>query len=171
MAKQMAKRPNRPEPLVVEDADILFRNFSGKTSQYNPDGKRRFSLIIPDQDIAEQMLRDGWNVKYLEPREEGDERKPFIDVKVNFEGRRPPMVKVITDGGQTILDEDTVGMLDWADIRSVDVIVNGNPYDVNGKSGISAYLRSIYVTIEEDRFEKKYRVQAESRHNDDVPFD
>ena len=34
--------------------------------------------------------------------------------------------------------------------------VNPWRYDVAGKTGIAAYLKAIYVTIEEDEFEMRY---------------
>ena len=43
------------------------------------------------------------------------------------------------------------------DIRQVDLIINPYHWYVNGKGGVKAYLRSIYITIHEDALELKYR--------------
>jgi hypothetical protein len=106
------------------------------------------------------MERDGWNIKYLKPREEGDEPQAWLKVKVNFNGR-PPKVVLITEDGEgrkskTNLTEDTVSILDWAPIESVDLIVNPYEWTVSGNTGVSAYLQSIFVTMEQDDLEKKY---------------
>ena len=141
---------------MVEDAPIIFRNFSGKEGQYNREGDRNFAVILPI-DIAIQMLADGWNVRYLEPREEGDEPTPYISVSVNYKNR-PPRVVLLTSTTRTQLDEESVEVLDWADIQTADLIARGYDWNVNGKTGTKAYLQSLFVTIEEDALERKYSI-------------
>ena len=139
---------------MVEDGRIIFRNFTGKEGQYNREGDRNFAVIL-DSDVAEQMLEDGWNVRYLTAREEGEADTPYIQVAVNFKNR-PPRVVMITSTSRTQLDEGSVDVLDWAEIQSADLIARGYEWTVNGKSGVKAYLQSLFVTIEEDALEKKY---------------
>lgn len=143
--------------VLMEGVRIIFRNFEGKEGQYNKKGDRNFGVILPD-DVAEAMLTDGWNVKYLQPREEEEEetQTPWLSVSVNYEKGRPPRIVLITSRGRTNLDEDSVEMLDWADITNVDLIVRPYHWDVSGRSGIKAYLQSMYITIEEDELERKY---------------
>lgn len=143
--------------VVMEGVRIIFRNFSGKEGQYNREGDRNFAVLLDDV-TANAMAEDGWNVKWLKPREdaeEGDPDQPYLQVTVNFKGR-PPRIVMITSRGRTNLDESSIEMLDWADIQNVDLIVRPYEWNVNGKTGIKAYLQSIYVTIEEDELEKKY---------------
>lgn len=144
---------------MVEDARIIFRNFVGKEGQYNREGDRNFAVIL-DHDTAVQMLEDGWNVKYLEARDEGDEDTPYISVSVSYKNR-PPRVVLITSGGRTQLAEDAVEVLDYADIQTVDLIARAYHWAVGDKSGIKAYLQSLFVTIEEDALERKYRINEE----------
>jgi hypothetical protein len=141
---------------MVEDAPIIFRNFAGKEGQYNREGDRNFAVILPE-DIAKQMLEDGWNVRYLEAREEGDSDTPYISVAVNF-NNRPPRVVLLTSTTRTQLDENSVDVLDWADIKTADLIARGYDWSVNGKTGTKAYLQSLFVTIEEDALEQKYSI-------------
>lgn len=152
--------------VTMEGVRIIFRNFSGKEGQYNREGDRNFAVLL-DPKVAKQMERDGWNVKTLMPREEGDEPQPYLTVAVNYKGR-PPRVVMITSRGRTNLDEDTVGALDWADIINVDLIVRPYEWAVSGKSGIKAYLQSIYVTIQEDPLELKYAAMDQAS-NDGTP--
>src|SRR3954453_11026771 len=105
------------KPVVMEGMRIIFRNFAGKEGQYNREGDRNFGVILPN-DVAEAMLADGWNVKYLKPREEDEDQEetPWLSVSVNFDKGRPPTILMITSRGKTKLDEDTVDQLDWVDI-------------------------------------------------------
>jgi hypothetical protein len=141
----------------MEGVRIIFRNFSGKEGQYNREGDRNFAVLLDDT-AAEAMTSDGWNVKWLKPREDDEEetQQAYLPVSVNFEKGRPPRVVLITSRGRTNLDADGVELLDWADITNVDLIVRPYTWEVSGKTGVKAYLQSLYVTIEEDALERKY---------------
>ena len=152
MAKKTEKR-NIPN-LTLEGARILFRNFRGEASTYNAKGRRNFCVIL-DPEIAEQLSKDGWNVKTLKPRDDEDEPQPYMQVKVMY-GARPPKIVLLSSAGRTEITEETVDMLDWAEIDNVDLVIRPYEYDVNGRSGISAYLKSMFVTIAEDYLEQKY---------------
>lgn len=151
--------------VLMEGVRIVFRNFAGKEGQYNRAGDRNFGVILPD-DVAQAMLEDGWNVKYLKPREDDEEpvEVPWLPVTVNYDKGKPPKIMLVTERGRTALDGDTVEQLDWVDIAvdeatgnpKIDLIVRPYHYDVNGTTGIKAYLQSMYVTIEEDELERKY---------------
>jgi len=154
---------NRVKPVTFENARIIFRNFSGKEGRYNAKGDRNFCLLL-ETDEARTMEEEGWNVKYLRPREEGDEPQPYIQVSVNY-GARPPRAVLITHRGRTNLGEGEIVILDWAEIRNVDLIINPYYWEVNGKTGIKAYLKSIYVSIIEDELEMKYSDVPDSAMN------
>jgi hypothetical protein len=143
--------------VIMEGVRIIFRNFSGKEGQYNREGDRNFAVLL-DEKTADAMAADGWNVKMLKPRdddEEGSVPQAYLPVAVNFRGR-PPRIVMITSRNRTNLSEDQVETLDWVDILNVDLIVRPYEWTVNGKSGIKAYLQSMYITIEEDPLEAKY---------------
>lgn len=150
-----ARDKEKMPPVTFEDVRIIFKNFTGKPGQYNREGDRNFAVLLDDE-TAQSMAADGWNVKYLKPREEDDAPQAYLQVAVNFEKGAPPRIVMITSRGRTILDENTCEVLDWAYIKNVDMIVNPSIWEVNGKTGVKAYLRSIYVAIEEDELELKY---------------
>ena len=152
--------PNRL--LQMDDAKICFRNFRGEGSMYNAEGNRTFSVIIPTQEMAEALQNDkneygvGWNVKIKPPYEDGDEPFMHLPVKVKYTDRSQPRVYLIIGNNKTELKEDTIGMLDDIDIRSVDLDIR--PYDGEGRFGPhrTAYLSAIYVVQEIDRFASRF---------------
>lgn len=154
--------------LSVENARIIFRNFAGKESKFNPQGKRNFCLLI-DTESAEVLKEQGWNVKTLAPRDPDADPQPYIQVAVAFENY-PPSIWLISGKKKTKLDEDTVSVLDYAEIENVDLIINPSYWEVSGKSGLKAYLKTMYVTIVENAFEKKYKDMEEDPDDGDIPF-
>ena len=160
--------------LTIKNAKIFSRNFSGKEGKFNPEGRRNFCVHIDDPVAAEQMQKDGWNIRWLEPRDEEGVRQPFMQVAVSFKNI-PPKVVLVSKKGQTRLDEDEVGMLDWAEIENVDLTINPSHWDVSGKKGIKAYLRSAYITIYEDELDELYSNVPDSAQSsitdDSVPWD
>ena len=142
--------------VVIENAKIIFRNFSGQENKYNRPGSRNFCVIIDDEKMADELKRSGWNVRILPPKEVGDEATNYIQVSVNFDSVQPPTIYLVTRKRKTKLDETTVGSLDYAEITNVDLIIRPYNWEANGKCGVKAYLKSLYATIIEDEFAKKY---------------
>lgn len=140
--------------LIMEDARIVFRNFAGAEGMYNREGDRNFCVLL-DDDTAADMLEDGWNVKRLKPRDGAEIGTAYIQVSVGFKGR-PPTMAMITSKGRVMLGEEECVLLDWADIDKVDLIIRPYHWNVNGRTGVKAYLKSIFVVIHEDYLELKY---------------
>lgn len=147
---------NPIKTFMVEDAKIIYRNFTGREGPFNKSGVKSFNVVL-DQKTAEEMFKDGWNVKFPAPTDEGEEKEPHIQVAVKYE-IRPPRVVLITSTSRTNLNEDTINILDSVDFETVDLIANASYWDVNGKTGIKAYLKSMFVTIQEDALERKYSI-------------
>jgi hypothetical protein len=102
------------------------------------------------------MLRNGWNVKRMKPRDDDEgEGQPFISASVSYKNR-PPKIGMVTSKGLTYLGEGEVEMLDWVDIETADVTLNPYEWAVNGKSGVKAYVQSLFIKIEEDYLQLKW---------------
>ena len=144
--------------LQIEDARIIYRNFGGEASKYNREGDRNFAVIIPNQEIADELIADGWAVKIKPPRDEDESPFMYLPVKVKF-NNRGPAAYVKSGNSVQRLNEDTIGMLDEIDIQSVDMDLRAYDWEVNGKTGRSAYLQAINVIQNIDRFGAQYQAQ------------
>jgi len=149
--------------ILIKDGRLLFRNFTGMKGEYNAQGERNFCIIL-EPSIARRLQSEGWNVRSLPPREEGDEEIPYMKVNVKYKNRQgnpvrqPPEIEQISSRGRTYLDEESVNGLDTAEIEKVNLRIR--PYswdrDSNGREKIAAYLVNMYVKIVDDPLEMEY---------------
>ena len=147
--------------LQIDDARIVYRNFRGEASKYNREGDRNFALVIPNEEIADALTKEGWNVKIKPPRDEDDQPFMFLPVKIKFNDRGPS-VYLVTGDRHNKLDEESIGLLDDIDIASASMDVRPYDWEVNGKTGRAAYLQSLEVIQEIDRFAARF-VENEPR--------
>lgn len=141
--------------LQIDDARIVYRNFSGEGSKFNREGDRNFAVVIPEQEMADALAEAGWNVKIKPPRDDDEAPFMFLPVKVKFNDRGP-RVYLKTGERMNALDEESIDILDNVDILSVDMDIRPYDWEVSGKTGRTAYLQSICVTQEVDRFADRY---------------
>ena len=141
--------------LQIDDARIIYRNFKGEGSKYNREGDRNFAVVIPDQEMTDKLVEEGWNVKIKPPRDEEEEPFMYLPVKIKFNDRGPNCY-LVSGRHRTRLDEDSVECLDNIDILSVDLDIRPYDWEVNGKTGRTAYLQTINVTQQVDRFAERY---------------
>lgn len=154
----MSRRPPLPPPFTVEGVDILYRNFSGRRTPVNQEGDRNFNAVLPDA-LARQLEADGWNVKWREPREEdvGQPPTPHIQIKVKFDIKPPKIIMISQQTDKrTVITEDVVNLLDQVEVVKVDLIATPYWWEFAGREGITAYLKTMYITIFEDELDLKY---------------
>lgn len=152
----MARIPD----LKFEDATILYPNFSGRPDRYRRDGGiRTFNLVLDDHEAAERLKADGWNVRIRAPRNEGEEPEYTVQVTVSYKLYSPSITMINTFGKRTELTEETVHLLDDVTILKADGYINPSRWEMdNGETGIKAYLRELWVTVDEGYFRNKYNV-------------
>jgi hypothetical protein len=143
------------ERLFLENVRIFWTNFRGEErGKFNPKGKRNFCVEIP-QELVPKLQDEGWNVKTRE-FDDGSFRS-HISVELRFDNF-PPIIHLVTSRKMTELNEELVGQLDTADISNVDMIINPSTYSDRdtGKTRIKAYLKEMWVTIQDNPFMAKY---------------
>ncbi|MGL4451402.1 MAG: hypothetical protein ACRCTZ_09450 [Sarcina sp.] len=151
---------NRNENVIIENARLIFKNFSGGATAFNREGNRNFCVILEDEEVVDAMISDGWNIKFLKARDEDDADIAYIQVTVNYKNVPPEVYSILERrNGQkikTMLNEDTIDSLDEVYITNVDLILRPYHWAVQGKEGVKAYLKKMYVTIDPDVLADKY---------------
>lgn len=149
----------------VENARLMFTNFSGAETQYNAAGKRNFCVEITNPDMIDSLKKEGVNIKTRQVSEY-DPPIFYVKVNVNFNSAYPPEVNMYTRRKVNRLDEMTVGMLDNADIIDSEVEFTTYTYDPRS-GGSSCYLRRLEVAIAESNFAKRY---LDDEGPEEIPF-
>lgn len=148
----------RKPTLKLENTQLIFRNFSGKESEYNRSGERSTGVVVPPEKL-EEAINGGWNVKELPPRDPQDQPLYYINAKVRFDNFPPTIYLVLPDHKPVKLEnaEDT-NQIDHTEICNVDAILSPYDWSVRGQSGRTAYIKTLYVNVIEDDFAEKYRM-------------
>lgn len=140
----------------VENAHITYRNFRGEARQYNNAGNRNFNLILSEEDA--KIFKDaGFRVRERSGRNDRkDDVIYLVQVNVSYKFRKPKIV-VINGRTKTELDEEDIAELDYADVEYIDLTIRPYHWQMpDGRTGVKAYLNSMYVTLVSDPFEDKY---------------
>lgn len=157
--------PNDSPSIMIEGAQLIFRNLTGLAKDFNSEGDRNFSVIL-EPALAKQMVEAGWRVKQLKPRDDDEPGDYHLKVKANYKTGRPPRVVLITSNNRTELGAEEVSLIDVADIKRADLIINGYWSEMAG-GGYTGYLKTLFVTINEDELEKKYDEQNQTPGEED----
>ena len=156
--------------LQIDDARIIFFFFFFRGDKFNRVFVRNFSLLIEDPDTADAMIKEGWNVRIKPARDEDEPPFMRLPIKVKFSDYGPN-VYLITGDRRNELDEESIGCLDNIDIESVDMDIRPYDWEVNGKTGRTAYLQSMQVLQRIDRFAAKYAdMRGNDIDNESAPF-
>lgn len=146
--------------IAIEHADLGFKNFEGREGPYNKSGDRNFVVFL-DEKFATELDSDGWNIKWPRPNDnlspDMDDRRPYLPVSISFD-YYPAKVVLVNGESVSHLQEEEVGMLDWAEVENFDLVIRPYNWTVNGNEGIKAYVKALYVTLETDEFSAKYGI-------------
>ena len=151
--------------LTLHNVTLKKRNFSGivDPNGYNDRGDRTV-LVVLGQEQAEELgfdnitemyntlKADNWKIKSFNVTEDNDDPDAYMPCKVVYYEKNRSAVFMKTAKGSRLLNEETVGLLDSAniDIVKVDTVLKKHYYDSHGKQGWNVQVKSMEVTIEED---------------------
>lgn len=139
---------------VIEGTDFIFKsNLAGefrKEDRY-PSTARTCNIIIPDPEMAQEMIDDGFNVRVTKPSEGYEEDfvpEYFVKASLKFmsEGSKSnPVVCLIDPDGYSIpMNEETVGNLDNIRLRRHSIRVILSPY-TRGGDHPTLYIQTLYA--------------------------
>ena len=167
----------------IDDTRFIFTtNFSGDLSRDRfGSSPRRVNVVIPTQELADQLSAMGVNVKQTHPNPERTYDEPYVPtlyvpVNVNMDSKWPPRVYWVTTAGKRLLcNADTVGQLDF--IRVKNVCVQANLAEKRNFPGeYSLYADVMYVEQDADadpyaeRYAKYDMPAVEPTEGPDLPF-
>jgi hypothetical protein len=175
-------RKNGPADVTIRGAagnQLIFRNFEGAAGKFNNAGDRNFCLIIDDE-LAQELQANGFNIKRTKARDDYDS-VPYIKIRVAYtykdgtDNQNPPKIFKIDSTGMRMLDKSQVKFLDGARIKNVDLEFSANGYidRETGETRYSAYLKSLYATVEESDLEREYNERfagMDSQDPNEPPF-
>lgn len=164
----------RTNLVIVENGKFIFdTNFAGdpKKDRFGSD-ERKANLVIPDIDLARELIDDGFNIRLTKPRvgeEEGFVPRYFVKVKLNYKSTWPPKVYLVTDEDKSVLlDEESVACLDDIWVDRVNAVLNR----YEGPNGKSLYVKSMEVhqKVDDDPISAKYR-RRNRDEEEEIPFE
>lgn len=164
----------RTNLVIVENGKFIFdTNFAGdpKKDRFGSD-ERKANLVIPDIDLARELIDDGFNVRLTKPRvgeEAGFVPRYFVKVKLNYKSTWPPKVYLVTDEDKSVLlDEESVACLDDIWVDRVNAVLNR----YEGPNGKSLYVKSmeVYQKVDDDPISAKYR-RRNRDEEEEIPFE
>ena len=164
---------------VVDNAKIIWTNFSGTETPFNRKGKRNFVWVIPDGELAQQLAALGFNIKHRSVRDgyDGEEFDHLrIDISYETDDGRPigeinkewvPEVYLVNDDDYFIpINEDGIGEFDTKIITYALFEFRKYDWTYGGKSGTSAKLKRIFLKVKQDPIMARFK-RSDAIHPND----
>lgn len=162
----------------LDDTRFIFAtNFSGDPTRDRwGDNRRKCNIIIPTAEKAKELDIAGFKVRETKPSPEQEATGDFVPefyimAQIKFRKndgqpvKYPPKVYLVPEPGAepVLLTEETIGCLDSIRVKNVNVILNPHEYEGAQGSGISLFVRTMYVEqdLDDDPYAARYRRQTE----------
>lgn len=143
--------------ITLRNVRIIFRNFAGAPTKFNPSGGKRTFSVLLNQNEADELSGMGFNVKALKQRDPDEDPAFHLPVEVSYRVKPPRIIFISNQGRKrTVIDEDTVNLIDYTDIEKIDLTINPYEWEMENARGVKAYLKTMYITIREDELDIEY---------------
>lgn len=134
----------------VDNAIVFWKNFSGKPTDFNPNGgKRTFELAL-SREFAEYLRQQHWNVKTKE-LDDGDVLY-HTEIVVNDQSAYPPRLYKISEfmGKQTmaLMKPEQYSKLDQDNLAMVDMDIHPYVHNRGFNGATKGYLKNMWATLE-----------------------
>jgi hypothetical protein len=142
--------------IELDDANIKWNwsHFDGK-DMFSGTGDYNFTVIFPEEQ-ARQLMEEGWNIREHEGYEEGDPPEFTLKVKISYRFEEPKIFLLKGENRKIKATEKDLPDINRATCERIDVIIQPSRWVHGQKSGISAYVKELYATIKQSRFEERY---------------
>ena len=134
----------------VENAVIMYRNFSGRPTDFNPQGgKRTFNLCL-NAEWADILRNDGWNIR-VRPLDDGD-MIYSTEIVVNENSQYPPHLYLLSEfmGKKTLtlLQPEQYYKLDQDIIVGLDLEIHPFEHGRGTPGSKKGYLKNLWATLQ-----------------------
>lgn len=144
--------------LIIQDAKVIFPNFSGREGRYNREGNRCFSVMVPDEKLAMQLKADGWNIKERVINDEATGEYYINGVNINFSYYIKPIIHYISNGNEIelteeLLDSGIAAQLDGRGAEHYDISIRPKTWErSDGSIGIKGYVDEMRIIAKKSLF-------------------
>jgi hypothetical protein len=169
----MAER--RSNLVFLEDTKFIYRtNFAGLPDEKYGSTTRYGNILIPDHELAEELMEEGYPVKMTKPKEgeeEGFEPRYYVKAILNYDSevaqQRPPKIYLVEgDKDPELLGPDNVGLIDQIYVMNVKATLEKSYSKRYDK--YLFYVKVMYVEhdAEDDPWGDTYRSDGQPEEDD-----
>lgn len=143
--------------LEIANAQIkwAFSHFDGREDTFNAEGDHNFTIIIP-ADRVQELKDQGWAIREMPGYEEGDPPEFLLKVKISYK-YEDPKIFLIKGNRKYRCDKRDLADITRATTENIDVIVTPSRWVHGANSGVSAYAKELYATVQQSRFAAAYQ--------------
>lgn len=143
------------EPIILEDARLLFPNFAGIATEFNKPGDRNSCVLIGDE-LAAQLAAIGWNIRIGKSTDPDVVPGKFINFTVKIDSKFPPRLWLIRQGHRPeLMSPEDYNILDFARFKSVSLKINQYIWQEKPQR-VSGYLEEGFFELMPDPLRDRY---------------